>query len=84
MTKRCVDCGIIFQTDDPEKERCELCEDDRKDEEEADSDYLRNCYRIFRYKRRYENTKPGIIKILYFTLLRLMIWVNEHLIRGCE
>ena len=26
MTKRCIDCGIIFQTDDPEQERCELCE----------------------------------------------------------
>lgn len=84
MTKRCIDCGIIFQTDDQEQERCELCEDDRKDEEEADSDYLRNCYRIFRYNRRYVNTKPGIIKILFFILLHLMNWVNEHLIRGCE
>lgn len=29
MTKRCTDCGVIFQTDDPEKERCDICEDDR-------------------------------------------------------
>lgn len=33
MTKKCKDCGIIFTTDNPEQERCPLCEDDRKAEE---------------------------------------------------
>lgn len=34
MKKRCVDCGIIFYTDDPDRVRCECCEDDRKEDEE--------------------------------------------------
>ena len=29
MKKHCIDCGIIFYTDDPE-----CCEDDRKGDEE--------------------------------------------------
>ena len=72
MKKHCIDCGIIFYTDD------------RRDEEEADSDYLKNCYRISRYSRRYENTQLGIIKILFFVLLRSLYWMNEHLIKGSE
>lgn len=84
MKKRCIDCGIIFYTDDPDQVRCECCEDDRRDEEEADSDYLKNCYRISRYSRRYENTQLGIIKILFFVLLRSLYWMNKHLIKGSE
>lgn len=84
MTKRCTDCGIIFQTDDPQKTRCDLCEDDRKEEEDADCDYLKNWYRLRRYGRRYLNTKPGVIRGVYGLLLRLMNWVNETCIRGCD
>ena len=84
MKKRCKDCGIIFYTDDPYKVRCELCEDDRKEEENADSEYLKNWYCIRRYSRRYTNTPPGIIHTVYGVLLRLMNWVNETLIGGYD
>lgn len=33
MKKHCVECGIIFETYNPEQERCELCNDDRENEE---------------------------------------------------
>ncbi len=82
--KRCVDCGIIFYTFDPEQERCDLCEDDRECEEDADSDYVKNWYRICRYGRRYINTPPGVSCTIFGGLLRLMNWVNETLIRGCD
>lgn len=84
MEKRCVDCGIIFLTDEPEKERCDLCEDDRREEEDADSEYEKNWYRIRRYGRRYVNTPTGVIHTIFGGLLRLMNWVNETWIRGCD
>ena len=34
MKKHCIDCGIIFYTDDPDQVRCEGCKDDRKGDEE--------------------------------------------------
>lgn len=34
MKKHCVDCGIIFYTDDPDQVRYECCEDDRKEDED--------------------------------------------------
>lgn len=82
MDKHCADCGIIFFTDDPEKERCELCEDDRREEEDADSDYVRNYCRIRIYSRRYLNSKPGLLRKISGLLIRAMIWVNENLIGG--
>lgn len=83
MTKRCKDCGVIFETEDESVERCCLCEDDREDEEDADSDYAKNWYRIRRYGRRYVNMKPGIVKCIMGLLVRAMNWANEN-IRGCE
>lgn len=35
MKRHCIDCGIIFYTDDPDQVRCECCEDDRRDEKET-------------------------------------------------
>lgn len=84
MKKHCVDCGIIFYTDDPDKERCELCEDDRNEEDDADCDYLKNWYRLRRYRRRYRFMKPGIAKRIAYVLIFLMHWVNEKFIRGCD
>lgn len=82
MEKRCVECGIIFYTFDPEQERCDLCEDDRREEEDADSDYARNWYRLRIYSRRYLNSKPGPLREISGLLIRAMNWVNENLIGG--
>lgn len=84
MTKKCKDCGIIFTTDNPEQERCTLCEDDRKAEDEADNDYDRNASRLRIYHRRYLHSKKGILKTVYGVLLLAMYWTNEKLIRGCK
>lgn len=79
LTKRCIDCGIIFTTDDPDKERCDLCEDDRREEDEADNDYVRNVHRIRRHRRRYLNTEKGLLKLVYGLLLNIMERVNKHI-----
>ena len=84
MTKRCKDCGVIFQTDNPDKERCDLFEDDRKNEDDAETDYRKNWYRIRRYGRRYINTPPGFFRTAYGLLIRFMNWINEKMIRGCD
>lgn len=80
--KRCVDCGIIFYTFDSEQERCDLCEDDRQEEEDNDSDYIKNYHRIRIYSRRYLNSKPGLLRDISGILIRAMNWVNENLIGG--
>lgn len=79
MTKRCIDCGIIFTTDEPERERCDLCEDDRKAEEDADSEYDRVAHVIRRHKRRRLNCTSRFKKWLYGILVKILERIHKNL-----
>lgn len=82
MTKKCKECGIIFQTDNPDQDLCVLCEDDRRKEEDTEDEYLKNRYYLRRRYRWLMNQPEGIFKKLFQALYHAMYWVNEHCIKG--
>lgn len=82
MTKKCKECGIIFQTDNEDQDVCVLCEDDRKNEEEAEDEYIKNTFYLRRRYRWLMNQPEGIFKKLFQALYRAMHWINEHGIKG--